>query len=105
MPVYVDRARHAYRSMVMCHMVADTAEELHAMAARIGVERRWFQANASFPHYDICRSKRALAIRCGAIEIDRRELVAVMRRVRAREAGADASPDAGRLGGGGSAVT
>lgn len=67
----------------MCHMIADTAEELHAMADRIGVARRWFQAKASFPHYDIAKSKRALAVEAGAIECDRNAFVAAMRRIRA----------------------
>lgn len=52
MPVYVDDARLTYRRMVMCHMIADTPAELHAMAAAIGVARKWYQspAKASFPN-------------------------------------------------------
>lgn len=83
MPVYVDAAKHRYGRMLMCHMLADTPEELHAMADRIGVARRWFQVNASFPHYDVCKSKRALAVTAGAIECDRNALVVAMRRIRA----------------------
>ena len=82
MTVYVDRARHAYRRMVMCHMMADTLEELHAMADRIGVARRHFQPLSS-PHYDICLTKRALAIRAGAVETSRQQMVALIRRLRA----------------------
>ncbi len=66
----------------MCHMVADTLEELHEMADRIGVARRWFQANASHPHYDICKAKRAIALSLGAVEVGRRELAAILRRTR-----------------------
>lgn len=85
MSVYVDRAIYGYGRMVMCHMLADTPEELHAMADRIGVARRWFQAppKASFWHYDICKNKRALAVSYGAIECDRNALVANLRRIRA----------------------
>lgn len=85
MPVYVDASLYGFGRMVMCHMLADTPDELHAMADRIGVARRWFQAppKASFPHYDICKSKRALAVEHGAIECDRNALVAAMRRIRA----------------------
>lgn len=83
MPVYVDKPQHRYRRMIMCHMLADTVAELHAMANRIGVSRRWFQRDASHPHYDICKSKRAIAVAAGALEVDRRGLVAVMRRTRA----------------------
>ena len=82
MPVYVDKARNGYGRMLMCHMVADTIEELHAMADTIGVKRKWFQGDASFPHYDICQSKRALAIKNGATEIGRTELVAMIRKHR-----------------------
>ncbi len=68
MTVYVDTARHPFRGYVMCHMVADSLEELHDMAAQIGMERRWFQAppKASHPHYDIPEHKRARAISLGA---------------------------------------
>ena len=84
MSVYVDRVAIGYGRMVMCHMIADTADELHAMADRIGVDRRWFQdaSKASFPHYDIARSKRALAIAAGAIDCDRNTFVGHMRRLR-----------------------
>jgi hypothetical protein len=65
--------------MKMSHMIADTAAELHFMADAIGVQRRWFQAHASFPHYDVCETKRQLAIAKGAIEVSRENLVAKMR--------------------------
>lgn len=80
MSVYVDDMRAPFGRMVMCHMVADTSEELHAMADRIGVARRWCQhAGTEREHYDICLSKRALAIRAGAIAITSRQLVAIRR--------------------------
>lgn len=80
--VYVDDARNKFGRMVMCHMIADTEEELHAMAGRIGVARKWYQALASHPHYDICRSKRALAVAAGAREVTQRELVTIVRQYR-----------------------
>lgn len=76
MTVYVDNARHPYRRMLMCHMIADTLSELHEMADKIGVDRRHFQAKRIF-HYDICNSKRRLAIKLGATTISSRELVRV----------------------------
>lgn len=87
MSVYVDASVYGYGRMVMCHMIADTPAELHAMADRIGVARRWFQAppNASFWHYDVSKGKRALAVEHGAIECDRTAFVAAMRRIRASE--------------------
>lgn len=67
----------------MCHMVADTPEELLAMVERIGVEPRWFQHKASVPHFDVALSKRALAVAAGAIELERREFVEVFKKIRA----------------------
>lgn len=68
--------------MVMCHMIADTLDELHAMADRIGIRRKWFQSQSSTPHYDICKAKRALAVKAGAVECGLHEFVDHMRRVR-----------------------
>jgi hypothetical protein len=48
-------------------MTADTIEELHAMASKIGLKRSWFQPKKRFPHYDVSESKRLMAIRHGAI--------------------------------------
>lgn len=88
MSVYVDSERNHFRGMVMSHMVADTLDELHAMAERLGLKRAWFQESRNgTPHYDICQSKRALAVSLGAIEIDRRKMVELIRRGRAARAG------------------
>ena len=75
MPVYVDNARNKYGRMILCHMLADTDNELDAMADRIGVARRWRHGD----HYDICQIKRSLALKAGAIEITTREAVAIRR--------------------------
>lgn len=82
MSVYVDTARNRFGRMVMCHMVADTLDELHAMAEAIGLKREWFQGSASTPHYDVSLSRRKLAIELGAIELERNAFVAVLRRLR-----------------------
>lgn len=84
MTVYVDDMRASYGRMVMCHMLADTDAELHAMAARIGVARRWWQspAKTSGSHYDIALSKRALAVAAGAVEITLRQAAAMNARRR-----------------------
>jgi hypothetical protein len=82
MSVYVDAARHKYGRMIMCHMLADTEDELHAMADAIGIERKWYQATASTPHYDICKAKRELAVEHGAVEVNMRQTVEIIRRLR-----------------------
>jgi len=80
MTVYVDNAKHPYGRLLMCHMWADTREELFAMADRIGIQRKWFQrprglgvagVDASWEHFDIAQSKRALAVAAGAVETDK----------------------------------
>ena len=63
-----------FRRMKMSHMIGDNEEELHAMAKRIGIARRWYQED----HYDICMSKRTLAIQYGAVEVTMRELAAIL---------------------------
>ena len=75
MSVYVDDMRASYGRMVMCHMMADTSEELLAMADRIGVAPKWLQkAGTRHEHFDIALSKRALAVDAGAIEVTRKDL-------------------------------
>ena len=73
MAVYVDDVRHRFGRMVMCHMWADTLDELLAMADRIGVARRWLQQppKASWVHFDVSLAMKAKAIEAGAILTDR----------------------------------
>lgn len=81
MPVYVDQAQNSYRRMKMCHMLADSLNELHAMADTIGIQRKWFQISRSgVPHYDICQSKKKLALAHGAKEISRTEVAHLLTR-------------------------
>jgi hypothetical protein len=83
MAVYIDDMQAGYGRMKMCHMVADTDEDLHVMAAKIGVARRWHQKSGTpQSHYDICLSKRALAVQFGAQEITQRETGMIVRRKR-----------------------
>lgn len=74
MAVYVDDMQANYGRMKMCHMIADSDDELHAMADRIGVARKWHQKSGTArSHYDIALSKRAIAVASGAIEITWRQ--------------------------------
>jgi hypothetical protein len=72
------------------HLTADTPEELHAFAARLGQRPEWFQArckHAACPtrdgvcahfHYDVVDARRAKAIELGAKSIDLREMGALI---------------------------
>lgn len=84
MAVYVDDYKAQFRCMKMCHMLADTDEELHEMAKRIGVSRAHWQSpeKTSGSHYDICLSKRELAFKAGAVSITYREAAAMNARRR-----------------------
>lgn len=77
MTVYVDSMKAGYGRMKMCHMWADTREELFEMAKRIGVQLKWFQRpdgdceigmKASWEHFDIAQTKRYAAVQHGAVE-------------------------------------
>lgn len=82
MTVYVDDMWRyplgRFGRMKMSHLMADTDDELHAMAARIGVARKWHQDKGRWAdsHYDIALSKRALAVAAGAVEITLKEMSA-----------------------------
>ena len=82
MTIYVDCANIKYGRMIMCHMLSESIEELHRMADIIGVKRKWFQSKASTPHYDICLAKKKQALINGAVEINRREVATLCKRIR-----------------------
>lgn len=84
MTVYVDPlfehgGNEDFRWTCSCHMYADTPEELHAMALAIGMKTAWFQNRPGLPHYDLVPARRAKAVKLGAVENTRRELVGFMR--------------------------
>jgi Protein of unknown function (DUF4031) len=86
MTVYVDDMYRLpmgqFRRMKMSHMIADTEEELLAFADRLGLKREWYQGN----HFDVSMSVRTKAISLGAKEIPLRELAAMVRKRRRKEA-------------------
>jgi hypothetical protein len=62
------------------HLTADTRDELHAFAARLGSRREWFQDKGDGRwHYDVVDTKRTLAIDLGAVPIDIRDMGAFVR--------------------------
>lgn len=79
MSVYVDDmytiSLGNFRGMKMSHLVADTTEELLSMVDKIGVQRKWIQyPGEPDEHFDICVSKRELAIKHGTIPVSMRKL-------------------------------
>ena len=82
MAAYLDDSRIRGRGREWSHLIADTTEELHAFAARLGLERVRFHGNPARPwkdHYDVPEAKRQRAIQLGARPISRREAVAMLR--------------------------
>lgn len=92
MTVYVNNFRFVYRGMRRCYLLADTDDELHAMADRIGVPMAWHQwVGSDGSHYVIARSMRQLAIQYGAVPISCRQ--AAMMVANRRKTGALAEPN------------
>lgn len=91
MPVYVDDMYKSpmgeFGRMKMSHMIADTEDELNAMADKIGVARKWIQYPGTHKvHFDIAQAKRAIAIRHGAVPITWHDLgvMSIMQRATGR---------------------
>jgi hypothetical protein len=84
MAVYVDDAVTLWRGRRWAHLMADTLDELHAMAALLGMPRRAFQDKTSGAHYDVDADLREDALRLGALPISRHVDRALVRRVIAR---------------------
>lgn len=94
MPVYIDNMYETgvgnFGRMKMSHMIADTTEELLAMAKRIGVNKKWIQYPGTYnEHFDVCMSHRARAICFGTIEIHWRDYANM---VNERKAGKKMTP-------------
>lgn len=83
MSVYVDKLRNwGWRLGPSCHLIADTIPELHLFAAKLGLRLAWFQDKPSGKHYDLTRSKRELAVKYGAVELDDRPFHTILKQQR-----------------------
>lgn len=91
MSVYVDDAVTLWRGRRWAHLMADTLDELHAFAARLGIPRHAFQNKTSGAHYDVPSDLRERALALGAVAIsrhrDREQVRAVIRVARAQGRG------------------
>jgi hypothetical protein len=103
MAVYVDRVRdwgdavkgEARRwGTRWSHLFADSDDELDAFALRIGLKLKWAQHRGQPGrfHYDVIPTKRAAAVKAGAIEVDDRTAVAIWKRRQAEDEAAQRSP-------------
>jgi hypothetical protein len=95
MTVYVDNANipatvtngRARHTSAWCHLFADTPDELHLFAARLGLRRSYFQPGTSrsdgtpspYWHYDITTRKRQHALRLGAQAVTCRQAIQIIR--------------------------
>lgn len=82
MAVYVDRAKVSFRGRLWCHLMADTLEELHDFAKQLNIDPRLFHRTASYPHYDITLEMRVVVITQGAIDADRKTIIACGKRLK-----------------------
>lgn len=89
MAVYVDAPIWHFAGRRWCHLMADDTAELHGFAARLGLKLSSYQGppKTSAPHYDITGLERNRALRLGAVECSREEIVAIFRRVRVSSRG------------------
>lgn len=90
MAVYVDTlinygfGKGCFKGKKSCHLLADSPEELREFAVKIGLSLSWIQEppKCSFLHFDLVESRRITAVKAGAIELDRRELLSKINELR-----------------------
>jgi len=84
---YVDTIRSypdaGLRHTDFCHLLADTRDELHAMADAVGMPRRFFQDHPWRWHYDLPAPLRVRAVELGAVEVTMHVVGALLRQRRA----------------------
>jgi hypothetical protein len=57
-----------------CHMWSPDVNELKELAKKIGLQPGWIQNSRGFVHFDLVASKRTIAVKYGAVEVDMREM-------------------------------
>jgi hypothetical protein len=77
--IYIDNLNMPWRGRVWCHMISDAPSgddtELIQFAVSIGLKTLWIQAaGTAEAHFDVVTSKKALAIKKGAITIRTNQL-------------------------------
>lgn len=75
MSIYVDELKPPSKedglpeSFAHCHLIADSKDELHHFAKRLGLKKAWFRNHHQYPHYILTEGKRDLAVKRGANEV------------------------------------
>lgn len=82
MAVYVDAEGIKWRGREWSHLVADSLDELHTFADKLGLRRSWFQSKTHYPHYDVTKSVRTRALAMGARGAAREKIVSCARKMR-----------------------
>jgi hypothetical protein len=87
MACYVDTVRSypgkGLRYTEFCHLLADTRDELHAMADALGIPRRFFQDHPWRWHHDLPEHLRERAVELGAREVTLHQVGELLRGRRA----------------------
>jgi hypothetical protein len=75
--IYVDEMRywHGKLRYKTCHLFADTMPELEHFAELMGLDPKWRHNE----HYDISAMWRGLAVGSGAIEVNLRDVVRIVK--------------------------
>lgn len=77
----VSASRHFGNGKQSSHLACDgDLEELHQFARQIGLKREWFQDRPNLPHYDLMPTRRAAAVKAGAVEVDAKTFVRLCRK-------------------------
>ena len=98
---------HAGHDSRWSHLFADTQQELHEFAAKLGLRRSYFQPGRPHGdgspsphwHYDLTAGKRAQAIRFGAQPVTSRQAVEIIAARQARAGRARVADQASRAAG------
>jgi hypothetical protein len=88
MSCYVDAIRSypdaGLRFTEFCHLLADTREELQAMADELGIPARFFQEHPWRWHHDLPAPLRERAVELGAVQLTVHEVGALLKRRKAQ---------------------
>lgn len=78
--VYIDNTNIHNGYYRVSNMLADTPDELYAMADAIGLKRAWEKHDGEFyrgNYFEVALSKKAKALKLGAIEVSVAEMMAM----------------------------